>query len=113
MTSRRSSGSIRAASAVEPTRSENITVTWRRSPTASRGGSAIDELADDDTGEGTDVVAGDDAAVASISERKRAIASSNLRRSPTRTTPRSFKSSAVNLGSTSLAILFSRNAASY
>jgi Rap1a immunity proteins len=31
MTSRRSSGSIRADSAVEPTRSENITVTWRRS----------------------------------------------------------------------------------
>ena len=31
MTSRRSSGSMRAASAVEPTRSENITVTWRRS----------------------------------------------------------------------------------
>ena len=29
--SRRSSGSIRAESAVEPTRSENITVTWRRS----------------------------------------------------------------------------------
>src|SRR5215468_115473 len=31
MSSRRSSGSIRAESAVEPTRSENITVTWRRS----------------------------------------------------------------------------------
>src|SRR6516164_3037731 len=31
MSSRRSSGSIRAASAVEPTRSENITVTCRRS----------------------------------------------------------------------------------
>ena len=31
MTSRRSSGSMRAESAVEPTRSENITVTWRRS----------------------------------------------------------------------------------
>ena len=35
MTSRRSSGSIRAESAVEPTRSQNITVTWRRSPVAS------------------------------------------------------------------------------
>ena len=35
MTSRRSSGSMRAESAVEPTRSQNITVTWRRS--ASRG----------------------------------------------------------------------------
>ena len=31
MTSRRSSGSMRADSAVEPTKSENITVTWRRS----------------------------------------------------------------------------------
>ena len=31
MTSRRSSGSIRADSAVEPTNSENTTVTWRRS----------------------------------------------------------------------------------
>ena len=31
MISRRSSASIRAESAVEPTRSENITVTWRRS----------------------------------------------------------------------------------
>src|SRR5215831_2924380 len=34
MTSRRSSGSIRADSAVEPTKSENITVTWRRSADA-------------------------------------------------------------------------------
>ena len=31
MTSRRSSGSMRAESAVEPTKSENITVTCRRS----------------------------------------------------------------------------------
>ena len=31
MISRRSSGSMRAESAVEPTKSENITVTWRRS----------------------------------------------------------------------------------
>ena len=31
MTSRRSSGSMRADSAVEPTKSENITVIWRRS----------------------------------------------------------------------------------
>ena len=35
MTSRRSSGSMRAESAVEPTRSENITVTWRRSARSS------------------------------------------------------------------------------
>src|SRR5919199_4761023 len=31
MTSRRSSGSMRAERAVEPTRSQNITVSWRRS----------------------------------------------------------------------------------
>jgi hypothetical protein len=36
MTSRKSSGSILAENAVEPTRSQNITVTWRRSA-ASRG----------------------------------------------------------------------------
>ena len=36
MTSRRSSGSMRAESAVEPTRSENITVTWRRSAVSWR-----------------------------------------------------------------------------
>ena len=35
MTSRKSSGSMRADSAVEPTRSENITVTWRRSAVGS------------------------------------------------------------------------------
>jgi hypothetical protein len=34
-TSRRSSGSIRVDSAVEPTKSENITVTWRRSARSS------------------------------------------------------------------------------
>ena len=37
MTSRRSSGSMRAESAVEPTKSENITVTWRRSARSSGG----------------------------------------------------------------------------
>src|SRR5262249_32614758 len=37
MTSRRSSGSMRADSAVEPTKSENITVTWRRSARSSGG----------------------------------------------------------------------------
>src|SRR6516225_4621762 len=35
MTSRRSSGSMRADSAFEPTKSENITVTWRRSARSS------------------------------------------------------------------------------
>ena len=40
MTSRRSSGSMRADSAVEPTKSENITVTWRRSAVSWGFGSA-------------------------------------------------------------------------
>src|SRR5215467_10698070 len=38
MTSRKSSGSSREASAVEPTRSQNITVSWRRSALSTRGG---------------------------------------------------------------------------
>ena len=37
---RRSSGSMRAESAVEPTRSENITVSWRRSALSCGFGSA-------------------------------------------------------------------------
>src|SRR5262252_1077075 len=37
-TSRRSSGSSREASAVEPTRSQNITVSWRRSAVSARAG---------------------------------------------------------------------------
>ena len=40
MTSRRSSGSMRVDSAVEPTKSENITVTWRRSAVSRAFGSA-------------------------------------------------------------------------
>ena len=42
MTWRMSSGSSRAESAVEPTRSENITVSWRRS--AASTGAAGDPL---------------------------------------------------------------------
>src|SRR5215831_934603 len=38
MISRRSSGSRRVESAVEPTRSQNITVSWRRSAASVRGG---------------------------------------------------------------------------
>src|SRR5215813_321184 len=37
MTSRRSSGSMRAESVVDPTRSENITVIWRRSAVSVSG----------------------------------------------------------------------------
>ena len=39
MTLRMSSGSSRADSAVEPTRSENMTVSWRRSAASATGGS--------------------------------------------------------------------------
>src|SRR6516164_9080434 len=72
MTSRKSSGSIRAERAVEPTKSENITVTWRRS--AASCGRAITAPV---TGLGT---------TASVDLRP-AIARRILRRSP-RTTPR-------------------------
>src|SRR5215472_2891598 len=39
--SRRSSGSSREASAVEPTRSQNITVSWRRSALSTREDSGM------------------------------------------------------------------------
>ena len=50
MTSRRSSGSMRAESAVEPTRSENITVTWRRSAVSTGCGVAGGAAATEATG---------------------------------------------------------------
>src|SRR5215472_1347244 len=40
MTSRKSSGSRRADSGVEPTRSQNINVSWRRSALSGRDGGA-------------------------------------------------------------------------
>src|ERR1700733_430385 len=99
MISRRSSGSMRADSAVEPTRSENITVTWRRSArsstTVSAFGAAVTE------------------AFTLSSTRRAAIASRILRRCPTIPTPKSFRSSAVRFGRTVQSISFSRNAASY
>src|SRR5215471_6975370 len=93
-TSRRSSGSSREASAVEPTRSQNITVIWRRSALSVR--------------RGADAEAG-----AEASDRSTAIAASNLRRCPTRLTPRSFRSSAVSSGNTAASIALSRNVSSY
>ena len=41
MTSRRSSGSSRVDSAVEPTRSQNITVSWRRSAPDDAGAAGL------------------------------------------------------------------------
>src|SRR5450631_1535788 len=100
MTSRRSSGSRRAESGVEPTRSENITVTWRRSAVSLAASSVSREASDSGVGALTSV-------------RKVAMASSNLRRCPTDPIPSSLRSSAVKLGRTVLSTLFSRNAASY
>ena len=83
-----SSGSSRADSAVEPTRSQNMTVSWRRSAESALAGAA------------------DGAFSASIADI-------NLRRCPTAATPRSLRSSSVSFGSTSPPIALSRNAASY
>src|SRR5215831_15951560 len=79
MISRKSSGSMPVESAVEPTRSTNITVTWRRSAW-SRG-------LDSDPGASWGVV--------EASPASSAIARSNLRRSPRRTTPIPWRSSSV------------------
>ena len=50
MISRKSSGSSRAESAVEPTRSQNITVSWRRSAVSSGRGAAGAAAATADAG---------------------------------------------------------------
>ena len=103
MTSRRSSGSMRAERAVEPTRSENITVTWRRSARSSGEAlGALDPVATSAAG-----------ALPLASALRTAIASRSLRRCPSAATPSSFRSSAVRLGRTVSSISLSRNAASY
>jgi cold shock protein len=79
---------MRAESAVEPTRSENITVTWRRSARSS--GRALGAL---------DVVAGStkgDLSLASL--RRAAIASSSFTLCPIDATPSSFRISCVRPG---------------
>src|SRR5215471_4602263 len=96
MMSRRSSGSNCVERAVEPTRSQNITVSWRLSA----------------------VPAGSVASPRSVgsglrSSRKAVIAASNFRRCPTRLTPISLRSSAVSSGSTAASISLSRKAFSY
>ena len=71
MTSRKSSGSIRAERTVEPTRSENITLFWRRSARSSRETLGALDLVATSAGGGL---------AAPVSSRKAAIASrSNLR----------------------------------
>jgi hypothetical protein len=91
MTPRRSSGSSRADSGVEPTRSQNMTVSWRRS-------------ASDRTG-----VSGR----AGASAASAAIASSRRRRCPTEAIPMLTRSSAVSRGNTCASTSFSRNIRSY
>src|SRR5215472_12145898 len=74
MTWRKSSGSMRPDSAVEPTRSENMTVTWRRSARSS--GCALGAL---------DAVAASVEGVLPLASlRRAAIEASILRRCPKR-----------------------------
>ncbi len=91
MTSRRSSGSRRDESSVEPTRSQNITVSCRRS--ASAGAIRSGE--------------------AGSSEPSAAMASSNRRRCPIDVTPSSRRSSPVSRRKTSPSMSLSRNAGIY
>ena len=92
---------MRAERAVEPTRSENITVTWRRSARSS-GALALDVVA-----------ASTEGVLPLASLRRAAIASSSFSRCPTAVTPSSLSVSCVRLGRTVSSISFSRNAASY
>jgi hypothetical protein len=94
---------MRAERAVEPTKSENITVTWRRSARSSGCGLGVLDV----------VPASTDGAFPLASLRRAAMASSKMRRCPSAVTPSSFRSSAVRLGKTRSLISFSRKAASY
>ena len=94
---------MRADSAVEPTKSENITVTWRRSARSS--GEAL--------GVAGAVAASAEGSLAPASLRRAAMASSSFSRCPTAATPSSFSVSCVRLGRTVSSISCSRNAASY
>ena len=70
MTSRKSSGSMRVESAVDPTKSENITVTWRRSARSSGGALGVLDV----------VVASTQGALPLASLRRAAMASRSIRR---------------------------------
>src|SRR3954454_17583803 len=107
MTSRRSSGSSRDESAVEPIRSQNITLSGRRSAVVSdtSGGLVGSGGAEDETWVG--------ASAGRAWERNAAIASNRRRRWRMELTPMSLSSSAVSVGRTSASTSFVRNAASY
>jgi DNA invertase Pin-like site-specific DNA recombinase len=73
---------MRAERGVEPTKSENITVTWRRSARSSAGAlGALDG-----------VTASTEGALPRASARRGAIASSRIRRCPSAVTPSSLRS---------------------
>src|SRR5215469_8200702 len=97
MTARRSSGSRRAESSVEPTRSQNMTVSWRRS-------ASLDTVVVARSGKTSG--AGRPPSIA-------AMASSSRRRCPIEATPSSRRSSAVSRRNTSPSISLSRNAGTY
>src|SRR5215469_14600696 len=81
ITSLRSSGSNREARTVESTRSQNITVSWRRS--------ALDDAQLSVTPFGADPVVEEVFSVAGVGcSRRAAIAASSLRRWPIEVTPR-------------------------
>ena len=86
MTSRRSSGSIPVESAVDPTRSQNITVSWRRSASGAAaiaaratGARGADKTSGNVIGAATDANAGGGASP--VSERAAPTKSPNSFRS--------------------------------
>jgi hypothetical protein len=94
-------GSIPVESAVDPTRSQNITVSWRRSAWVGAG-------AGGGTDKGVAVRAGAGAAAPSA-----AMAERSLRRWPTEVTPMLIRSSAVSSGRTSPSTSLSWNPGTY
>ena len=92
---------MRADSAVEPTKSENITVTWRRSARSSGWALGVPDR----------VAASMEAVLPPPLLRRAAMASSSFTRCPSAVTPSCFRCSSVKLGRTVSSISFSRNAA--
>ena len=101
MISRRSSGSSRDERAADPARSQNITLSGRRS--AEDEPTVPVRLVDDRSGSSAGVSL----------RRSPAIASSSWRRWPIDVIPRSLRSPAVSLGKSSASTSFARNVASY
>src|SRR3954470_12713541 len=102
MTSRRSSGSRRAERAVEPIRSQNMTLSGRRSAVFPVGSVSVGE---------DEIWIGVSPGVAW--SRNAAIASNRRRRWRMELTPMSLSSSAVSVGKASALTSFSWNAAAY